>query len=218
MVVLLLAVLLPVGAYLFAVRAAPAAARASLGPVLAPDTFILLKLLVVFAIFASPLVVAALLAAKFLLPTSWRTFTLGSLVTLATAAAYVEGHEVGSDRAWTVRRELLHDLAARSEPVVAAVESYIRANRRPPARWTDLVPEFLPDEPATGMAAHPRFELIVDPERLARRYGNNPWAIRLDIFGSGTQRWDELVFLPRQNYEPLGSSVVPVGRWALRGS
>jgi len=215
---LLVAVLFPAGVFLFAIRAAPAAARITLGPVAGPDAFTLLKILVVLVLFSAPLVVAGLLAVKFLLPTSWRTFALSSVTVLATAVAGIAGFEAGAERAWVVRRQILHDLALRSDPVVTAVEAYVQANHRPPARWADLVPDFLPQEPATGIAAHPRFELIVDPSRLNHRFGGNPWAIRLNIFGSGTQRWDELVFLPQQNYSNLAGSVVPVGRWALRGS
>ncbi|MBX3731056.1 MAG: hypothetical protein KF791_00530 [Verrucomicrobiae bacterium] len=212
-----LAVTLPVAAYIFAIRAAPAAAKASLAPILGPDAFVFLKLLVA-ATFAAPLVVAGLLVMKSVSPMSWRTFALGSGMVLSTAAAYFAGFQVGADRAWAIRKQILHDLAIRSEPVVTAVEAYVRTNHHPPARWADLVPAFLPTEPATGMAAHPRFELIVDPALLARRYGGNPWAVRLDIFGRSVQRWDELVFLPRQNYGDLGYSVEPAGRWALRGS
>lgn len=212
-----LAVVLPVAAYLSVLWAAPEAARAQLGPVGRPDAFVVLKLMVV-ATFAAPLVVGGLLVAKFLVPTTWRTFLLAACVIVGTSFAYFVGFEHGAEKAWVVRKQLLHELAVRSEPVEAAVEAYVRTNHRPPERWADLVPAFLPVEPATGIAAHPRFDLIVEPTLLKGRYGGNPWAIRLDIFGSGTQRWDELVFLPRQNYRDLGTEVVPLGRWALRGS
>ncbi|MFO1458633.1 MAG: hypothetical protein U1G08_04430 [Verrucomicrobiota bacterium] len=211
------AVVVPVGTYFFALRAAPEAAKIRLGPVLRPDAFPFLKLMVVAA-FAAPLVVVGLLAAKFWVPTSWRTFALAAILVTGTSFGYFVGFERGAERAWAVRRQILHELAARSEPVVMAVDAYVRANHRPPARWSNLVPAFLPEEPATGIATHPRFDLIVEPSLLNRHYGGNPWAIRLDIFGSGAQRWDELLFLPLQNYGDLGSEVVPAGRWALRGS
>ena len=61
-----------------------------------------------------------------------------SLVT-GTSFGYFVGFERGGG-AWAVRRQILHELVARSEPVVMAVDAYVRANHRPPARWSNLVP------------------------------------------------------------------------------
>ncbi len=207
--------LIPPMLYFFADRAWPVAAAGALDPNSKGDGTILLRLGQA-ATFGSPLVVLGLFVAKFICRTTWEAFALWSTVVMASAVAFFAGCETGRVKASAVRKEVFRQLAVRSEPMVAAVENFILLRNRPPANWAELVPHSLPAELTTGTGRYPRFTVLDRNETNRWRYGSNSWAIRLYLSDCG--KWDEFFFVPTQNYRDLGTSVEPVGRWALRGS
>lgn len=204
--------LIPPALFGFATRAWPAAASIRFAPDRTGDPSMVL-LLGQAATFGAPVAVLGLLVGKFVCRTTWTAFALRSVLVLASAVGYFTGCEVGTSRANAVTREAFRQFAARSEPTLAAVEGFVRLHSRPPTNWAELVPQFLPAEPATGFALQPQFELLVG-EKLRRR-GSNSWGLRVRAGGTGL-KWDECLFLPHQDYHRTGHQFVePVGRWAL---
>lgn len=207
-----LPLLLSPALYFFARWAWPAAAAARFATEPRGDpTFLLL--LAQLATFAAPVVILGLLIAKFVRRSTWAGFAYLSAIVLVSSVAYFAGSEAGKPRANAVVVECFREFATRSEPVVAAIEEFARAQGRPPTNMLELVPRFLPEEPKTGIALLPKFELLVgtkDP-----RLRGNPWGIQVEA-GGFWLKWDECRFLPNQNYHQLHDQFVePVGRWAL---
>jgi hypothetical protein len=122
----------------------------------------LLFLLALFALFA-----AAVSGVLSLLPVN-RSVSLSIAVPCAVFAL------VGlcfTRLSWTARRFAFSRLAARSVPVIEAIEAYARARGRPPSTLRDLVPAYLADFPRTGMPAYPDYEYVLFPvDSHARLY------------------------------------------------
>lgn len=206
-----LPLLLPPALYFFARRAWPAAAAARFATEPSGDPTGVL-LFAQLACFGSPVVVLALLIAKFVLRSTWTGFAYGSAIVLASSVACFTGLQAGRPRANAVVVECFREFAIRSEPVVVAVEEFTRAQGRPPTNMMELVPRFLPEEPKTGIACSPKFKMLVGPKD--GRLRGNPWGMQVTAGGSGL-KWDECLFLPDQNYRPAGEFVEPAGRWWL---
>ncbi len=112
-----------------------------------------------------------------------------------------------------VRKVAFQRLAEHSTPLVQAIRSYESRHAMPPSSLADLVPEFLPAIPTTGMAAYPHYEYYVG-EEASRRY-NNPWALKVWT-RRGSIGSTSFMYFPRQNY-PLafnGDLIERVADWA----
>jgi hypothetical protein len=110
-------------------------------------------------------------------------------------------------QAGTAMRMKAYELAGdRAAVLVSAIERYIEITGAPPERLEQLVPALVETIPA-GL---PPLEMVTDEAALKGFYGNQ-WALLFKA-GSGLN-WDRLVYLPRQNYEQVGSKTL-LGRWA----
>ncbi|MEW6710333.1 MAG: hypothetical protein AB1403_10975 [Candidatus Riflebacteria bacterium] len=58
-----------------------------------------------------------------------------------------------------IQSRALEAVTARAEPAVQAIEAFCLANDRPPRNFHELVPEFLPATPTTGLRGYPTFHL-----------------------------------------------------------
>lgn len=94
----------------------------------------------------------------------------------------------------------------RAAVLILAIEHYIEATGAPPERLEQLVPDFVEAIPA-GL---PPLEMVTGETALKGFYGNQ-WAL---VFKAGSGlNWDQLVYLPKQNYDRVESKTL-LGRWA----
>jgi hypothetical protein len=110
-----------------------------------------------------------------------------------------------------IRTKAFHDLAIRSQTLVDAISRFTTAKGHPPATLQDLVPDFLPAIPTTGMPSYPNYEYSTESER----WKGNPWVLYIDT-PIGLINWDMFLYFPLQNYpeEGYGGYLQRVGTWA----
>ncbi|MBI5091600.1 MAG: hypothetical protein HZB26_04050 [Candidatus Hydrogenedentes bacterium] len=97
-------------------------------------------------------------------------------IILACAMVYLAGAYECFQIAKDVRAKAFHQLAARSAGLVRAIESYHDQRQRYPDHLEDLVPDFLPSVPTTGMGACPEYTYVVNPEN-PEWYKGNPYIV-----------------------------------------
>ena len=92
-------------------------------------------------------------------------------------------------------------LAERSMPLVAAVTEFVEDNGRPPKDWEEVVPDYYPELPKTGMGAYPEYVLTS---------GDDDWGIYVLAPCLG---WDMFVYNSNEVYDETQGYEL-VGRWA----
>jgi hypothetical protein len=116
------------------------------------------------------------------------------------------------DRGERIRMKAFTELADRSRPLIEAIENYERHHGSPPRQLQDLVPQFLPAIPTTGLGAYPKYEyeLIRDGETWHR----NPWLLWVDCTQGFS--FDKFYYFPNQAYptQGYGGSWERIGDWA----
>jgi hypothetical protein len=98
----------------------------------------------------------------------------------------------------------MRDFTIRAKPLVAAIHQYERDHHTPPESLRDLVPEYLPAIPTTGMGAYPEFQYLTGAN-CRHWYLDNPWMLSVST-SIGFMNWDRILFFPRQNYPERGFS------------
>lgn len=108
----------------------------------------------------------------------------------------------------------MESFANRSQSLITAIHSYEQQHSRPPDSLNDLVPDYLPAIPETGMGAYPEFEYYSGPD-AQERFGSNPWALQVQT-PSGGINFDVILYFPNQNYPETGygGSLQRIGFWA----
>ncbi len=93
----------------------------------------------------------------------------------------------------------------RARPLVEAIERYELDNGKPPTKLDALVPLYLDQIPGRL----PPLEIAVTLD-----YPPNKWLLRADA-GSGFLNWDQLLYLPQENYDDFtwGGSIERLGAW-----
>lgn len=111
----------------------------------------------------------------------------------------------------SVRMNAFHRLADRSEPVVNAIHRFVEKEGRPPADLEELVPDFLPQIPQTGMPAYPTYWYSTE----SNQWDGNPWVLYVICPSSGNN-FDRFMYFPKQNYpdKGYGGFLERVGKWA----
>lgn len=104
--------------------------------------------------------------------------------------------------------------AQRSQPLIAAITQYQKDHSVPPDTLNDLVPEYIPAVPSTGMMAYPKYWYHTG-EDAKREYNGNPWALSVFTPSAGIN-FDMILYFPNQNYPERGYSGVleRIGDWA----
>jgi hypothetical protein len=113
--------------------------------------------------------------------------------------------------AYIVRDAAFTHLAESSKPLVDAVSAYDRKYGKPPGQLEQLVPEFLPKVPGTGMGAYPAYEYRYPVDD--KRYG--PWELSVPC-SIGLLNWDIFFYWPSKNYpdHTYGGYTKKIGDWA----
>lgn len=134
-------------------------------------------------------------------------FLLVALIFIPTCiGGIVLGHKV--------RRSGMEAFARRSQPLVAAIHQYERDQAAPPTSLDDLVPDYLPHVPMTGMMAYPAYDYHMGSE-CEERFLGNAWA--LSVFTPlGGINFDRMLYFPQQNYpaQGFGGTVERIRDWA----
>jgi len=113
-----------------------------------------------------------------------------------------------------VRMSGFDDFVERSKPLVSAIRAYEQKRGEPPAALRDLVPEFLPAVPETGIGPSPTYEYI-HGETAQSRFGER-WMLLVGC-SSGLLNWDRILYYESEDYPAaFGNSawLERIGDWA----
>ncbi|HUT13656.1 MAG TPA: hypothetical protein VMY42_24425 [Thermoguttaceae bacterium] len=136
-----------------------------------------------------------------------------AVVGVPVALLLVAGSFLGGKIGIILRMDAFEQLAARSSPLVAAIDQFVVDQGRPPNDLTELVPKYLPAVPSTGMGGYPEYEYLVGSR--AEEYAGNPWALLVRAWGPGIN-FDEFMYFPKQNYREYlygGGPIERIGDW-----
>lgn len=107
-----------------------------------------------------------------------------------------------------IRMNGFEQLGIRTKPLIVAIEKYEREKRDAPHELGDLVPDYLPAIPSTGIGAYPKYEFTRLKDERDR------WQLTVSC-SVGFFNWDEFFYLPSKKYEHrYGGWIEPVGDWA----
>lgn len=101
-----------------------------------------------------------------------------------------------------VRTAGMRAFAMRSQPLIAAIKKYEQDHSAPPSSLEDLIPDYMPILPSTGMMAYPEFRYHTG-EEAKKEYKGNSWALTVPT-PSGGINWDMMLYFPNQDYPRLG--------------
>ncbi|MBL9172631.1 MAG: hypothetical protein JNL10_03775 [Verrucomicrobiales bacterium] len=168
--------------------------------------FFTLGMLLGLPAIASPVVLLLSFVGLFFRKTQWAS----ALVALGSVS-YLVAFLISLRRCESIRMKAFHQLAERSQPLVAAIREFELKNGRPPGSLNELVPGFLPGIPGTGMGAYPQYQYLTNPVV----YQGNPWVLAIDT-PSGGINFDKFLYFPKTNYphEGYGGRLERVGDWA----
>lgn len=121
-----------------------------------------------------------------------------------------------------VRLRGFQDLADRSRPLVDAIRKFEEQNGYPPPQLENLVPDFLPDVPETGMGVSPQYRYETDSSndgnRVAKTYHGNRWILFVPVPDWNTE-WRGLLYYPDQNYDdyeyPRRKGFMAINNWLV---
>lgn len=110
-----------------------------------------------------------------------------------------------------IRMNGFHRLTERSEPLVSAIHHFVEKEGRPPDDLEELVPDYIPLVPKTGMPAYPTYQYSTE----TNSWDGNPWVLYI-ICLSGKLKQDKFMYFPKQNYleENYGGTLERIGKWA----
>lgn len=136
-----------------------------------------------------------------------------ALLLLVLSAVFIPCGITGVIRGQEARKQGMESFTVRSQPLIAAIQSYERDHSKPPPSLEALVPTYLPRVPTSGMPAYPNYEYHTGAE-AEQEYAGNPWALTVNT-PIGLLNWDMFFYFPKQNYPKLryGSSIERVGDW-----
>lgn len=141
----------------------------------------------------------------------FRRARTNALACLGTTLAALPLTLLGINFGERVRHQAFVQLAGRSAPLVRAIHDFEALRGRPPAELEELIPQFLPVVPGTGLCAYPDYLLLTGED--ARRFEGNPWVLLVPV---GSLDFDKFLYLPRQNYPErgFGGWIQRMGEWA----
>ncbi|WP_339736303.1 hypothetical protein [uncultured Gimesia sp.] len=161
----------------------------------------------------------ALLAAVVAIPASlvalcFKRTRRDALLLLILSLAYLPLAATGIAWGQKVRMTQMAEFAERSRPLIDAVERYAEDQGGPPETLEQLVPDYLPAVPGTGMMAYPEYVYYFG-DQARERFVDNPWGLLVNT-PSGGPNWDQMLYFPKQNYpeQGYGGSLERVGEWA----
>ena len=113
----------------------------------------------------------------------------------------------------TMRDAVFKAITVRGRPLVAAIKQFQAKNGALPGGLDELVPDFIPAIPDTGVGAYPKYEFIRKPDPV--KYGGNPWVLFVNVSTDDLMQ-DLLIFFPDGNYPANrpGHGARRFGDWA----
>lgn len=159
----------------------------------------------VLSVIASPLLLILVFFRK------TRPFAIPSVVfSLVSLIAISAGSRLGGN----IRMAAFDSLGQKSMGLVQAIEAFKSARGHWPSQLDELVPDFLPAIPSTGMSAYPHFEYHATAD-TPENHSGNPWVLILQT-PMGFPNWDRFMYFPRQNYPErgYGGRIERLGNWA----
>ena len=138
-----------------------------------------------------------------------RDALLALILSLVYLPLLVAGIAWGMD----VRMARMTDFGERSQPLINAINQYSDDHGGPPETLEQLVPDYLPSVPGTGMMAYPEYIYSAGKE-ACERYQENPWALIVPV--SWGMNFDQMLYFPKQNYlkHGYGGHLERLGNWA----
>ena len=143
-------------------------------------------------------VLAVAISLLLLIPKRIRSYALHLALIASTYSA------LGVASLWLsnhVRTHAFRELAERSAPLVDEIRNFEAEHARPPSQLEELVPEYLPKIPTTGMGAYPEYKYLVGKEAL--QYHGNPWVLIVHT-PTGILNWDMFMYFPNGKYPDVG--------------
>lgn len=115
------------------------------------------------------------------------------------------------------RNKALQSIRTRAGPLIVAIEQFQVKNRALPDGLDELVPDYLPAIPDTGVGASPQFTYLPKPD--PGKYDGNPWVLFVNV-STGDLMQDLMIYYPDQNYptNPIGRNVRKIADWAIIGT
>lgn len=159
-----------------------------------------------FLLFIATFAMLPILAAFLLIPVAlillfWQRYRITALTMFLGCVIYLIVGIAGISLSNEVRRRGFVNLAQRSRPLVSAIQQFELKHGKPPEKLEQLVPEFLPAVPKTGIGAYPNYEYFIVKDQAT--YEGNAWVLRVDT-PTGAINWDAFLYFPKQNYPQVG--------------
>lgn len=138
---------------------------------------------------------------------NWRPFFLSIILFGAMALGFYPGLYANG----YLKGQAFQLLAARSEPLVNAIREHERVTGAPPRSLAELVPQYLPKVPHTGMSAYPRYEYASESGICP---DDNAWNIAM--FVGEVLNFDMFFYCPKKSYPGNvgGNGIEVMGDWA----
>lgn len=157
------------------------------------------------AFVATPILIVALF---------FRNARRDALYYLLVSAILVPGTLAGCVVGHKVRTAGMQRFAERSRTLITAIEKYEREHSAPPQTLQELVPDYLPAVPSTGMMAYPEYRYHIGDD-ATENYAGNAWALSVFTPGGGIN-FDQMLYFPDRNYPKTGYGgwLEPIGEWA----
>ena len=150
----------------------------------------------ILVVFVSPI---------FILFRKTRPFALNAFICCCVALLFFLPSMVASR---LIRMNGFEELGKRSKPLIAAIEKFEKEKGHAPNLLSELVPEYLPAVPNTGIGAYPNYEYTT------LKNERDKWQLTVSC-SVGLLNWDEFFYLPSKVYEKrYGGWIEPVGDWA----
>ena len=136
------------------------------------------------------------------------------MICLASGFSFIVGLFAGGSISKHIQMNALAQLAEHSKPLIAAIKNYDRKLGHPPNSLDELVPEFIPKVPTTGIGVSPNYEF--ESLTNSSTYGKNPWVLYINHPTGHLMSFDSFIYLPLQDYSVLsyGHVVWRIGDWA----
>ncbi len=165
-------------------------------------------------IYLLPLMAAILATPVLIICLLFRRTRRQSLFYLLISVLFIPCCIIGIILGQKTRTAGMESFAQRSQALITVIDKYERDNSVPPQSLNDLVPDYIPAVPSTGMMAYPEYRYHTGDE-ANEQYADNAWA--LSVFTpSGGINFDMMLYFPNQNYPQhgYGGWLEPIGDWA----
>ena len=138
----------------------------------------------------------------------WRRTRRGGVQMFVLGVAWLVSGAASIWLEYPIRRHVFHQVAHESTPLVDALHAYQRNTGAPATELQDLVPDYLPKIPKTGLDTFSEFGYSADPDAQS-------WELNISV-SSGILNWDQFMYWSSEEYPYYyrGGRIERFGRWA----